>query len=264
MFWASGAFSNHDCLPWIKQKQPIGSQNNFWDIPVAKILSPVARQAPSTYLPEKFLAYFWIDFATTKLLGKADCFQRIELKRKKVLAKASTIRTTTITNEDLRSFSRFRFRNGKALPKNPPDFFRRCFRHEHVGHAQATTASHNYKKKTYNFPEISLRLHFRIRQREKILNPRTFNFSLLRVSMTAIISESLFSLSAFQKTLVTLFLWICLEIWHWKMVRSFSEVSVVCVSQGNEARKILLNFGGSSEQGLEGNLRSAAFPLAWV
>ena len=52
---------------------------------------------------------------------------------------------------------RLRFRNGKAN-QFPQIFFRICFRNDHVGQAQATTAGHTYEKKS-NF------------KREKILNP---------------------------------------------------------------------------------------------
>ena len=49
MFWASGALSIHDCMPEIKQKQPQDRKTIFeiLSLPVAKILSPVARQAPT-------------------------------------------------------------------------------------------------------------------------------------------------------------------------------------------------------------------------
>ena len=53
MFWASGALSNHDCMYWDQAKTATGSQNNFWDTIAScrKILSPVARQAPTKVLP---------------------------------------------------------------------------------------------------------------------------------------------------------------------------------------------------------------------
>ena len=57
-----------------------------------------------------------------------------------------TIRTETITNENLEIIFCFRFRNGKAN-KFPQIFFRICFRNDDVGHTQATTASHTYKTK---------------------------------------------------------------------------------------------------------------------
>ena len=49
MFWASGALSIHDRMPEIKQQQ---SQDRkavleTLSLPVAKLLSPVARQAPT-------------------------------------------------------------------------------------------------------------------------------------------------------------------------------------------------------------------------
>ena len=48
-FWASGALSNHVCMPEIKQKQPQSRKtvSETLSLPVAKILSPVARQAPT-------------------------------------------------------------------------------------------------------------------------------------------------------------------------------------------------------------------------
>ena len=55
-----------------------------------------------------------------------------------------TIRTETITNENLGILFRFRFRNGKAN-KFPQIFFCICFRNDHVGHAQATTAGPAYE-----------------------------------------------------------------------------------------------------------------------
>ena len=57
------------------------------------------------------------------------------------IPKKSTICTETITNENLEILFRFRFRNGKAN-KFPQIFFCICFRHGHVGHAQATTTGH--------------------------------------------------------------------------------------------------------------------------
>ena len=53
----------------------------------------------------------------------------------------TTIRTKMITNKNLEICFRIRFRNGKAN-KFPQIFFRICFRNDHVGHAQATTAGH--------------------------------------------------------------------------------------------------------------------------
>ena len=49
LFWASGALSIHDCMPEDKQKQPQNRKTIFetLSLPVAKILSPVARQAPT-------------------------------------------------------------------------------------------------------------------------------------------------------------------------------------------------------------------------
>ena len=52
-----------------------------------------------------------------------------------------TIRTETITNENLEILFRFRFRNGNAN-KFSQIFFRICFRNYCVGHAQATTAGY--------------------------------------------------------------------------------------------------------------------------
>ena len=57
-----------------------------------------------------------------------------------------TIRTETITNENLEILFRFRFRNGKAN-KIPQIVFRICFHNDHVGHTQSTTASHTYEIK---------------------------------------------------------------------------------------------------------------------
>ena len=57
-----------------------------------------------------------------------------------------TIHTKIITNKNLEICFRIRFRNGKAN-KFPQIFFRICFRNDHVGHAQATTAGHAYKIK---------------------------------------------------------------------------------------------------------------------
>ena len=57
----------------------------------------------------------------------------------------STIRTETITNENLEILFCFRFCNGKAN-KFPQIFFRICFRNDYAGHAQATTAGHTYEK----------------------------------------------------------------------------------------------------------------------
>ena len=59
-------------------------------------------------------------------------------------SKCTTIRTETITNENLEILFRFRFRNGKAN-KFPHIFFRFRFRNDHVGHAQATTAGLTYE-----------------------------------------------------------------------------------------------------------------------
>ena len=64
----------------------------------------------------------------------------------------------TIANEDLGIFSRFRFRIGEANSFFKI-LFRNCFRNEHVGHAQATTAGHYYKKTI--IPEIIFRICFR-------------------------------------------------------------------------------------------------------
>ena len=50
-----------------------------------------------------------------------------------------------ITNKNLEICFRIRFRNGKAANKFPQIFFRFCFRNDHVGHAQATTAGHTYE-----------------------------------------------------------------------------------------------------------------------
>ena len=49
-----------------------------------------------------------------------------------------------ITNKHLEICFRIRFRNGKAN-KFPQIFFHICFRNDHVGHAQATTAGHAYE-----------------------------------------------------------------------------------------------------------------------
>ena len=74
----------------------------------------------------------------------------------------------TITNENLEILFCFRFRNGKA--NNVLQiFFRMCFRNDHVGHAQATTAGHAYKK-NYN-PRDSPSLLLLYFTKEKILNP---------------------------------------------------------------------------------------------
>ena len=49
MFWASGALSNLILCPEIKQKQAQDRKAHFetMSLPVAKILSPVVRQAPT-------------------------------------------------------------------------------------------------------------------------------------------------------------------------------------------------------------------------
>ena len=58
----------------------------------------------------------------------------------------STIHAVTITNENLEIFSCFRFRDGEAniFPKI---FFPNVLSYEHVGHAQATAAGHDYETK---------------------------------------------------------------------------------------------------------------------
>ena len=56
----------------------------------------------------------------------------------------ATIRTETITNENLEILFRFCFRNGKPN-KSPQIFFHFRFRNDHVGHAQATTAGLTYE-----------------------------------------------------------------------------------------------------------------------
>ena len=63
---------------------------------------------------------------------------------RETISSTYTIRTETITNENLEILFGFRFRNGKAN-KFPQIFFRICFGSDHVGHAQATTAGHTYK-----------------------------------------------------------------------------------------------------------------------
>ena len=47
--WVSGSLSIHDCMSKVKQKQPQDRKTIFetLSLPVAKILSPVARQAPT-------------------------------------------------------------------------------------------------------------------------------------------------------------------------------------------------------------------------
>ena len=52
LLWASGVLAIHDCMPEIKQKQPQDRKTIFetLSLPVAKILSPVARQAPTKHL----------------------------------------------------------------------------------------------------------------------------------------------------------------------------------------------------------------------
>ena len=49
MFWASGALANHDCSPVIKHKQAQNrnTHSKTVGLAVTKILSPVARQAPT-------------------------------------------------------------------------------------------------------------------------------------------------------------------------------------------------------------------------
>ena len=42
MFWASGALSNHDCMPWNQAKTATGSQNDFWDTTASCRKDPVA------------------------------------------------------------------------------------------------------------------------------------------------------------------------------------------------------------------------------
>ena len=64
MLWASGAFSNNDC---IKQKQPRDRKTLFetLSLPVTKILSPIARQAPTE-----------IKFAHSKLYRHGVSFEK--------------------------------------------------------------------------------------------------------------------------------------------------------------------------------------------
>ena len=71
----SGALSIHDCMPAIKQKQPQDRKAAFeaLPLPVAKILSPVARQAPAKckkFLPqnEQNLQRIGVCAMTTKFL----------------------------------------------------------------------------------------------------------------------------------------------------------------------------------------------------
>ena len=53
-------------------------------------------------------------------------------------------------------------------------FFRICFRDDHVGHAQVTTAGHIIKKKS-NPRDVFFAFAFLIQQKEN-LNPEIFNF----------------------------------------------------------------------------------------
>ena len=70
---------------------------------------------------------------------------------------SNTIRTETITNENLEMLFRFRFRN------------------DHVGHAQATTAGLTYEI-NYKIPEDFLSLSLSLSQfnRDEIQNPGFF------------------------------------------------------------------------------------------
>ena len=61
-----------------------------------------------------------------------------------VLCLYSTIHTKTITNENLWICFCFRFRNGKASQISKI-FCCICFRNDHVGHTQATTAGRTYE-----------------------------------------------------------------------------------------------------------------------
>ena len=62
----------------------------------------------------------------------------------------------------------FRFRNGKTI-NFPWIFFSICFRNDHVGQAQTTTAGHTYEKQIKS-KRFSFAFAFVIRKRE-ILNP---------------------------------------------------------------------------------------------
>ena len=50
MFWASGALSIHDCMPWNQAKATTVLQNNVWDTLASCRRDPVAclgKQAPT-------------------------------------------------------------------------------------------------------------------------------------------------------------------------------------------------------------------------
>ena len=76
MFWASGALLNHDCMPEIKQKQLRDRKTIFktLSLPVAKILSPVARQAPT----KKHCECNWKMNSGRSLVGNV-CFKKLLL-----------------------------------------------------------------------------------------------------------------------------------------------------------------------------------------
>ena len=85
-----------------------------------------------------------------------------------------------ITNENLEILFRFRCRHGEAS-KLPPMFVRFCFRNNHVGHAQATTAGHTYE--TISNPSnlvffffFFFAFAFVIQQRE---HPKSWHFGIL-------------------------------------------------------------------------------------
>ena len=65
--------------------------------------------------------------------------------------------------------------------KFPPIFFRMCFCNERVGHALATTTSHNYEN--MQIPEIIFRFHFCDPTQGKFLNPAFFSLLIVLVRM---------------------------------------------------------------------------------
>ena len=129
------------------------------------------------------------------------------------LAWPTTIRTEMVTNENLEILCRFRFRNGKAN-KFPQIFFRICFRNDHVGHAQATTAGHPCKIK---ISEILFRLRCRnsTESKSKILG---FLYFILLVIVRADFREGDegLQLFSFQSPVV-----------HW-MARTSSQHCLSC------------------------------------
>ena len=123
-------------------------QYKFWLRFCLSVLAQVIFKSPNQVfdpiaLPEgKKSKRNW--YATT-------CIQRLRRTTN------GTIHTKMITNKNLEICFRIRFRNGKAN-KFPQIFFRICFRNDHIGYAQATTAGHAYEIK--KIPEIFFRFRF--------------------------------------------------------------------------------------------------------